>query len=99
MALRQQLAVLQRQVKRPRFTWPDSALVALFSGLVSRERWQGLLVTPQTLLDRHRRLQADDNVASHDTRRVLGPHTVTGGGITPEQPHPNPLLARVPLPI
>jgi hypothetical protein len=39
-----------------RFTWPDRAPVALFSGFVSRERWRGFLVTPQTVLDWHRRL-------------------------------------------
>jgi hypothetical protein len=60
VVLRQQLAVLRRQVGRPRFTWPDRALVALFSRLVPRERWQGFLVTPQTVLDWHRRLVKGD---------------------------------------
>jgi transposase InsO family protein len=56
VVLRQQLAVLRRQVERPRFTWPDRALVALFSKFVPLERWQGFLVTPKTVLDWHRRL-------------------------------------------
>jgi hypothetical protein len=56
VVLRQQLAVLRRQVERPRFTWLDRALVALFSKFVPRERWQGFLVTPKTVLDWHRRL-------------------------------------------
>jgi transposase InsO family protein len=56
VVLSQQLAVLRRQVERPRFTWPDRALVSLFSRLVPRERWQGFLVAPQTVLDWHRRL-------------------------------------------
>jgi len=56
VVLRQQLAVLRRQVERPRFTWLDRAFVALFSKFVPRERWQGFLVTPQTVLDWHRRL-------------------------------------------
>jgi hypothetical protein len=39
LVLRHQLAVLRRQVTRPRFTWSDRALVALLAGLVPRERW------------------------------------------------------------
>ena len=56
LALRHQLAVLRRQVPRPRFNWTDRALVALLSGLVPRDRWRSFLVTPQTVLDWHRRL-------------------------------------------
>jgi hypothetical protein len=56
LVLRHQLAVLRRQVVRPRFSWSDRALIALFAGLVPRERWRSFLVTPQTVLDWHRRL-------------------------------------------
>ena len=56
LVLRHQLAVLRRQVARPRFTWSDRALVALLAGLVPRERWSSFLVTPQTILGWHRSL-------------------------------------------
>ena len=56
LVLRHQLAVLHRQVARPRFTWSDRALVALLAGLVPREHWRSFLVSPQTILGWHRSL-------------------------------------------
>jgi putative transposase len=56
LVLRHQLAVLHRQVARPRFTWSDRALVAILAGLVPREHWRSFLVTPQTILGWHRSL-------------------------------------------
>jgi transposase len=56
LVLRQQLAVLRRQVPRPRFSWSDRALVATLARLVPRERWAGFLVTPETILRWHRAL-------------------------------------------
>jgi putative transposase len=50
LVLRHQLAMLRRQVGRPRFTRSDRALVALLANLVPRERWRSFLVTPQTIL-------------------------------------------------
>jgi hypothetical protein len=56
LILRHQLAVLRRQVARPRYSWSDRAFVALLASVVPRERWRPFLVTPQTVLDWHRRL-------------------------------------------
>ena len=49
LVLRHQLALLQRQVARPRFTWSDRALVSALARLVPRERWACFLVTPETI--------------------------------------------------
>jgi transposase InsO family protein len=56
LVLRHQIAVLRRQVARPRFTWSDRAFVGLLASLVPRERWGSFLVTPQTILGWHRSL-------------------------------------------
>ena len=56
--LRHQLAVLRRQVPRPRFEPADRALLAAVSRLLPRARWSCFLVRPQTLLRWHRRLVA-----------------------------------------
>ena len=56
LVLRHQLAVLQRQIARPRFTWSDRALVSALAGLVPRELWASFLVKPETILRWHRAL-------------------------------------------
>jgi putative transposase len=54
--LRHQLAILQRQVPRPRFDDADRRLVAMLAGLVPRDRWAVFLVTPATVMRWHREL-------------------------------------------
>jgi hypothetical protein len=56
--LRHQLAVLRRQVARPRYSPTDRAVPATLARLVSRDRWGVLLVTPATLVRWHRDLVA-----------------------------------------
>jgi putative transposase len=54
--LRHQLAVLHRQVVRPRYTPGDRMILATLATLLPRDRWPILLVTPSTLLRWHREL-------------------------------------------
>jgi putative transposase len=56
--LRHQLAVLGRQVKRPRYAVADRVVLASLTGLLLRERVEVFLVTPATLLRWHRELVA-----------------------------------------
>jgi putative transposase len=56
LLLRHQLAVLLRQVVRPRFSWSDRALIATLAKLIPRERWAAFLVTPETIFRWHRAL-------------------------------------------
>jgi putative transposase len=56
--LRHQLAVLRRQVARPRYTPADRMVLAALAKILPRERWTVFLVTPATLLRWHRQLIA-----------------------------------------
>jgi len=56
--LRHQLAVLGRQVPRPRYTVADRMVLSWLARLLPRERWKVFLVTPATLLRWHRQLVA-----------------------------------------
>ena len=64
--LRHQLAVLRRQVARPRYTPADRLVLGWLASLLPRQRWSAFPVTPATLLRWHRELIA---------RRWTGPAT------------------------
>ena len=65
LVLRHELAILRRQVARPKLTRADRTLLAALSRSLPRTAWAGLSVKPETLLRWHRQLIARRWTYSH----------------------------------
>jgi len=56
LALRRQVQVLERQIKRVRWSAGDRMVLAALRERIPRSGWAGLLVKPETVLGWHRAL-------------------------------------------
>ena len=79
IAVLRQLAVLHRQVARPRYAPTDRLILAMLARLLPRERWSSFLVTPAMLLRWHRELVRRRWTYAREPRVRRGPRSCARG--------------------
>jgi hypothetical protein len=94
LVLRHEVAVLRRQVARPKTDWADRAVIAALARLLPRHLRLHRIVTPGTLLGWHRRIQGEllglgHRIGAGTIRRILA-----AAGLTPAPRRASPAWQR-----